>query len=640
MSNLLEYTLSLNDQMSAKLQKIGVNSSTALNVFAKLEQQTLETNRVLKATGNSVGSLRQKLDLLRAERDWIPQKNITTIRKYNTEIKKLERQITRFETINGSRTKRWFSEAFNQVPMAGLLLNPLVLAGIAGGKALSLGIEAEMQKTSFEVILGSKEAAKGLIGEIAEYAKKTPYQKLGLGDAAKTMLGFGMAQDKIMPNLKAIGDVAMGDANKMKSLTLAFAQMSSAGKLNGQDLNQMINAGFNPLGEISKKTGKSIGQLKDEMAKGAISSKMVESAFISATSKGGKFNGMADKMSKTLGGRWSTMLDNISEKFLLLFGAIEPVASLFLDMANYGLEAVSSGISFLTKKLKEGNPVMMIITGTLLSIATAMTIIKIATMAQATWTSILTLANSMQTASWWSLNAAMLANPITWIIAGVIGLVSLIGFLIYKIDGWGEAWTNTVEGGKALWGAYMSYLKLGWLGFEHAILSGIDLIKIAWYKLKSLWDEDGATEALAKIQAKSDARKEAIKKEGKEIVTQTKKAGSSFSKGYNSLSWNDKGLGDFKNDMSSKLGIAPPKTVGSKTVTTNLTTAKNNKNNSKNTQAVTGGTKHNYITIKLNDLVGEITIKGADFKESVNQLEDQTADALLRVLALATTAGS
>lgn len=76
------------------------------------------------------------------------------------------------------------------------------------------------------------------------------------------MLSFGIAQDRIMPNIKALGDIAMGDRNKLNSLTLAFSQMTASGRLMGQDLLQMINAGFNPLSEISRKTGKSIGVLK------------------------------------------------------------------------------------------------------------------------------------------------------------------------------------------------------------------------------------------------------------------------------------------------------------------------------------------------------------------------------------------
>ncbi|WP_435138916.1 tape measure protein [Formosa sp. A9] len=641
MANLLEYTLSLKDQMSANLQKIGVNSDAALNIFAKLETQTKEVDRIMKGTGNSVGALQRKLEHLKSERDWIPQSNIQGIRKYNTEIKRLTSEINKFENINGSRTKRWFQDAFSQIPMSGLLTNPLVMGGLAVGKSLRVGIEQEMQQTSFEVLLGGEDAAKDMMQEISEYAKKTPYKKLGLGDATKTMLGFGIAQEKIMPSLKAIGDVAMGDANKMRSLALAYSQMSSTGKLTGQDLLQMINAGFNPLNEISKQTGKSIGDLKEDMSKGAISAEMVEKAFISATSEGGQFNGMADKMSRTLGGRFSTLMDSLEEKFLALFGVIQPVASALLDLGINGLDAVGSGMAYLVDQFKEGNPIILMATGLILSMATAMTVMKIATMVQTTWTGLLTLANNMQTASWWQLNAAMLANPVTWIIAGVVALIGLIGYLIYKIDGWGEAWNNTVSGIKSLWGAYMSFVKLEWLSGEHLILSGIDAIKVAWYKLKGLWDEDGAQAGLAQIQRESNDRLKAIENTRKRLIEQGQESAGAFVAGFNSLSVNDKSLGDIKNDVMSRLGIAPPKTPGTQgQVNTGLNTNNTNTNKKTNTATVTGGTKHNYITISLENLIGILNIKGDDFKDSAKQMQDQSVDALVRTLAMATTAGS
>ena len=80
----------------------------------------------------------------------------------------------------------------------------------------------------------------------------------------------------------------------------------------------MVNAGFNPLEEIARKTGKSIGELKEEMSKGAISSKMVQDAFISATSAGGKFFGMSQEGAKTLNGQISML----QESFDMMFNEI------------------------------------------------------------------------------------------------------------------------------------------------------------------------------------------------------------------------------------------------------------------------------------------------------------------------------
>lgn len=176
-------------------------------------------------------------------------------------------------------------------------------------------------EVSFTTLLGSQTKAKQLFGEIQQFAVKTPMQLDDLAKGAQTLLSFNVAADKVMPTLRAIGDISMGDAQKFQSLTLAFSQIQSTGKLMGQDLLQLINAGFNPLSVISEKTGKSIGVLKDEMAKGAISAQMVEDAFISATSEGGKFFGMLESQSKTLTGSlsnlegaWNDMLNDIGTK--------------------------------------------------------------------------------------------------------------------------------------------------------------------------------------------------------------------------------------------------------------------------------------------------------------------------------------
>lgn len=181
--------------------------------------------------------------------------------------------------------------------------------------------EIQSLEVSFKTLLGNEPKAKQLFGEIRDFAVKTPMQLNDLAKGAQTLLSFNYAADKVMPTLRALGDVSMGDTQKFQSLTLAFAQIQSTGKLMGQDLLQLINAGFNPLSVISEKTGKSIGVLKDEMAKGAISAKMVEDAFISATSEGGKFYGMLESQSKTLTGSlsnlegaWNDMLNDIGTK--------------------------------------------------------------------------------------------------------------------------------------------------------------------------------------------------------------------------------------------------------------------------------------------------------------------------------------
>lgn len=73
----------------------------------------------------------------------------------------------------------------------------------------------------------------------------------------------------------------------------------------------MINAGFNPLTEIARKTGKSVGELKENL--GAIPIEEVKEAFISATQAGGLFNGMLEKQGKELAGSLAQMQGAITE---------------------------------------------------------------------------------------------------------------------------------------------------------------------------------------------------------------------------------------------------------------------------------------------------------------------------------------
>lgn len=186
-------------------------------------------------------------------------------------------------------------------------------------KVISIRSEMESLHVSFKNLAG-EQMGNELFEQLKEYELRTPMIMNDLAQGAQTMLAFNIPVQEVMEHLKAIGDISMGDSEKFKSLTLAFSQMSATGKLMGQDLLQMINAGFNPLQVISEKTGKSIGELKDEMSKGAISTKMVQEAFHAAASEGGQFNGMLEQQSKTmkgalsnLEGAWQYMLNDIGE---------------------------------------------------------------------------------------------------------------------------------------------------------------------------------------------------------------------------------------------------------------------------------------------------------------------------------------
>lgn len=176
-----------------------------------------------------------------------------------------------------------------------------------GRSALIASANMEKMKVSFETMLGSPEKAKTILAELRKFSSSTPLQFEGIAESTKTLLNFGIAGDEAVEIIKMLGDVSGGNQAKLDSLALAFGQMSSTGKLMGQDLLQMINAGFNPLQQISEDTGVSMGKLKDQMSKGQITVGQVKDAFKSATSEGGRFFGMLERQSTTLAGKFSTL---------------------------------------------------------------------------------------------------------------------------------------------------------------------------------------------------------------------------------------------------------------------------------------------------------------------------------------------
>ena len=234
-----------------------------------------------------------------------------------------------------------------------------------GKTGFNYNAQMEEYTTNFQVMLGSQEAAVSKVEELRTMAARTPFGMDDLASNTQTLLSFGIEAEQVTDILSMLGDVSLGDSQKMSSLTLAFAQMSSSGKLLGQDLNQMINAGFNPLQIISEKTGASIGDLKAKMSgekgsrefqrllknaqkevrrfgddasesarllaqigtEGEISADLVTWAFEQATNEGGRFYNGMEEASKTLSGQWNTLKDNLSQ----MVGSVFEPASNFLS---------------------------------------------------------------------------------------------------------------------------------------------------------------------------------------------------------------------------------------------------------------------------------------------------------------------
>lgn len=292
-----------------------------------------------------------------------------------------------------------------------------VIGGATALKALGSEIirvrgEFQSMQTAIETLVG-KDIAGKLIPQIKEMAKVSPLTLTDFVNAEKMMLGFNIESEKTIRYLQALSDISMGDSQKFNSLTLAFSQMSATGRLLGGDLNQMINAGFNPLQSISEKTGKSISTLKEEMSKGAISAEMVQQAFIDATSAGGKFYQMSENASKTINGQISMMKDAMD--------------AAFNEMGQKSEGVIMKGIQMTTSLIENYETVGKVLAGLVVTYGTYRTAVMLVTAAESKHTFVeigLTNARILARKAQLALNAAMITNPYVLLAVAVGGLAT------------------------------------------------------------------------------------------------------------------------------------------------------------------------------------------------------------------------
>lgn len=323
------------------------------------------------------------------------------------------------------------------------------------GKVVQSGVDynASMESylTNFKVMLGNEELAAAKLSELRKMAASTPFALSDLTEGTQTLLQFGVAADDTTGVLQQLGDISLGNADKLQTLVRADGKMSSAQKVTLENVNMMIDAGFNPLNQICDATGESMSDLYKRISDGRVSFEELQYAVQAATSEGGQFyNGMLEA-SQTFSGRMSTLQDNVAaltgELTSGLFAALgdlvvklNEVVTSFLDsdekMAQLkdtiGIAAsvvAAAGAAFLAYKGYVALATAAEVAHTVAT--TAMTAANAAAEAGATG---LALAQA-------ALNAVISANPVALLVSALAALATGL-VTAYKTS---ETFRNTVN---------------------------------------------------------------------------------------------------------------------------------------------------------------------------------------------------
>ena len=542
------------------------------------------------------------------------------------------------ELNNNFRTTERTSSSFTNTMGSGFksLIGLVGALGIGLGvigsiKAVfNMGVEMEQTNIKFRVLLGSVEKAKDMLGELNAYADATPYSNEGIIKGAETMLGFGIAQDKVMGSMKMLGDVAMGNEERLSSLSLSFSQVMATGRLMGQDLNQMIGQGFNPLQIISDNTGISMGKLKDKMEAGAISAGMVEEAFRLATSEGGRYFEMSKEMAESAGGKFSTMMGTFSNQISKVGMAFaESIKPIF----DYGTAAAENIVPFVNSIIDIVNwvvaakPLLMLFGAVIIGLGINFIAANIGFWLFSAQFYAYSAAVNIATAATSAFNFVMKMNPIAKV-AIVIGLlIAAVSYLWQNFEGFRGTVMGTWEVLKGFGSAIKEYV----INRIQDLLSGITGMGSA---LKAFFSGDFKSAFEIGKKAVGDLMGVDSKKK---LFDDGLKAAKTFSKGYNdgvNMKAKEAGV-----EPANKKAVVPDylKQEKSKAFADLMndtgTGGKGKKGKGeKSDNIVSGGSKMTTINITISKLQDDTKIFVESTEKGIEQLGEKVQELLLRAV--------
>ena len=192
-----------------------------------------------------------------------------------------------------------------------------VSAALSAAKSAFIDYNAniEQTRTAFTSMLRSADKANTLLADLQKFAAETPFELPGVRTAAQQLLAFGYDTQEVIPMLTALGNAASGlgkGQEGFNQLAFVFGQIRTTGKLMGQDVMQLAQAGV-PVKEI---LAKNLGLAKDQLANigdQGIDANIAIRALVDGLNE--RFPQMMEKQSQTFEGVLSNIKDNLGQAF-------------------------------------------------------------------------------------------------------------------------------------------------------------------------------------------------------------------------------------------------------------------------------------------------------------------------------------
>lgn len=364
----------------------GANSTKFSKGVQEIKAQLTELNKALELNKQAVADTNKKAKEYEKELNQLKtaeKENGTATKEQKARMAELEKEIDKARTRaaqlkteqidlkNGlknttnelKKQKAGVSGVSDEMKKMKTLITGFIAA--YGGKKLwdlLIGSNAEMEQhtTSLEVMLGSASKASAMIEKMRDFAAKTPLTLENVISGGSLLMSYGVDESTLIDTMTKLGDLASGNAEKMDRITLAYGQMLAKGKVTGEELMQMTEAGVPLQTALAESIGVTGEEFSKMVSKGEVGIDALNKAITGLTTGNGKFAGMMEKQSQTMQGMLSTLQDNLSE-FMRKMGegafgeaksALQEASDLLAEWEEDGtLDRWAQGVGVLLKNL-------------------------------------------------------------------------------------------------------------------------------------------------------------------------------------------------------------------------------------------------------------------------------------------------
>lgn len=245
------------------------------------------------------------------------------------EVRKLTREYKEFAsgTNNADEIVKSLTDSLKRTAIE---IGGLAAIKKFGSDVIDATGRMQQLQVALSTILQDKSKADQLIGEIVQFAAKTPFNLDDVATGAKQLLAYGSSADKVVGELSMLGDVASGLQIPIGQLIYLYGTLRTQGRAMTVDIRQFAGRGIPIYEELAKVLGVSKDQVGELVKEGKVGFKEVEQAFKNMTSEGGKFANLMENSA----GTWPQRLSNIEDT---LFQKMNEFGNKYKEVFEFGI---------------------------------------------------------------------------------------------------------------------------------------------------------------------------------------------------------------------------------------------------------------------------------------------------------------